>query len=379
MGRKIVLMQRVAISLIIIWCSWCSPALSLDNYECFFCHGQQHPGATAANTDDSRRRFFIDPQNFNRSVHNLNGVGCTECHADINSLKHGKAVPHVTPAASPTCTDCHSATGAAFASSVHAEASNKGIIMRCYACHDPHYVIHQEAASVSERQNRMCLRCHNPYIFHDWLPQKEAHFSFVECTACHAPKVAHHVHLTFYDLVSNQFLSGDTVLNLLRIDAAGFLPLIDKNQDRIIDVNEFETLGLMLRQRDTRIIFHAELVADLAPAVHSLTKKNAEKNCGNCHTANSPFFNNVTIVLSKADGTVDHHEVERAVLEGYHLSHFYALASTRFRFLDKVGIAMLACGFCLVMGHLSVRIITVRQRRPRRQTQSPLEHKGGSA
>jgi hypothetical protein len=63
-------------------------------------------------------------------------------------------------------------------------------------------------------------------------------------------------------------------------------------------------------------------------------------------------------MLDRGDGTLQHHLVERNVLETYHVNHFYALGGTRVRILDKVGIAMVLGGLGVVVLHLSVRVAT---------------------
>jgi len=239
--------------------------------------------------------------------------------------------------------------------------------MRCYACHDYHYVTHHQALSVSERENRMCLRCHNPYQGHDWLPQKKAHFDFVECTTCHTSDVPHHIHLSFHDLLGNRLLSGNEILTTLGIDHGQFMPLVDGNQDGIIDFDEFDRLVLMLRQRNVHTSVHAELVAEMTPQVHRIRRGGgAEGRCEACHSARSPFFDAVTIVLSMDDGTVNHYQVERNVLESYHARHFYALGGTRMRLLDRIGFLLMAVGVFVVMAHLSIRVATIPLRRRER-------------
>jgi hypothetical protein len=182
--------------------------------------------------------------------------------------------------------------------------------------------------------------------------------------------VPHHFHLTFYYLVRGDFLSGNQVLEILGIGDEDFMPLLDANEDDIMNSNEFENLALMLRQKNVRAVFHAELVAEQHPLVHRINDKEPERDCGKCHAQDSPFFDAVTIVLKKEDNTVDHYQVERAVLESYHTSHFYALAGTRIRSLDRMGIGMLAAGALSVLLHLLVRVATI----PTRKRRNPDNH-----
>ena len=313
-------------------------------------------------------QLFIDEDKFNYSVHHANNVSCVDCHSDIEELTD-EDVPHEHRLSTVNCAMCHEEEGEAFSQSVHMKIRGKGITMQCYACHGYHYVRHLDSASVAERENGFCLKCHNPYQYHDWLPQKKAHFAFVECTVCHAPKVPQHIHLNFFDLVTNKFLDGNEIISILGIDFDEFMPMLDMDKDAIINTEEFENLRLILRQKNIHIVFHAELVAELKPILHHVLKGGAENDCEKCHSANSPLFNAVTIVLTRSDGTVEHHEVTRDVLESYSMNHFCALAGTRVKRLDKIGIAMLAGAFCFAAGHLFIRIFTtpIRRRRNRKE------------
>lgn len=364
MEKKSVILTNLGLSILLVWMLYPATSLAIENSECIDCHGDETLYRTKAQeASASDMHLYIDEEKFNHSAHQINGVSCVDCHSDIQELNYDDEVPHKGDLDDVACTSCHDQAGDAFKNSVHMNTRRKGIIMRCYACHDYHYVTHQEASSVAERGNNMCLKCHNPYQGHDWLPQKNAHFDFVECTACHAPDVSHHFHLTFYDLVTRKYLSGNEILKVLQVDDDEFMPLVDKNKDRSINIDEFDNLVLMLRQKTVHTTVHAELVAELQPLVHNITKEKAERNCEKCHSATSSFFDAVTIVLSKDDGTVNHHKVDRAALESYHTRHFYALAGTRMRLLDKIGIGLLAGGVFVVLGHLFVRVATIPVRR----------------
>jgi predicted CXXCH cytochrome family protein len=344
-------------------------SLAIDNSECLDCHGDENLYRAEdrdVRSHQVRSHLYVDDVKFHNSVHHGRGIACVDCHQDIEGLDFEQELPHRKELAPVRCTTCHADEGDAFIDSVHMRARNKGISMSCHACHDYHYAGHREAASVAERGNDMCLKCHNPTRTHDWLPQKDAHFASVQCTACHAPDVPHHFHLNFYDLVTGAFLSGNQVIEILGIDYEEFMPLLDSNRDRILDNAEFGDLVLLLRQKNVRAVFHAELVAEMQPLVHRINDKEPIRDCGKCHAPDSPFFDAVTIVLKKEDGTVDHHQVARAVLESYHTRHFYALAGTRIRFLDRMGIGMLAAGALSVLLHLIVRVATIPSRRRRK-------------
>ncbi len=342
--------------------------IAIDDEECLACHGDEE--ITRTESEGMREGLYIDSEKFAQTVHSINGIICVDCHTDINKLKYDHEVPHPIVLKPVNCDSCHEAEGTAYQNSVHKKAGRKGITMVCYSCHEYHYVIRLGAASVAERENEFCLKCHNPHKFHDWLPQKSTHFSHVECTICHAPEVPRHIQLKFYDLIEKKFLCCEDMLNLLGIQYDDVLPMLDKNNDGIINVNEFEDLILILRQEGIRSVVHAELVAELDPLVHQVNRGGAQGKCELCHTPTSPFFQDVIIVLPKADRSREYLHVERAVLETYYLKHFYAIAGTRIRLLDKIGIALLAGGAGVVVAHLTVRIFTIPLRRRRKEEES---------
>lgn len=338
----------------------------IENSECFACHGDETLARSKTDEMNHSRmseQLFIDETKFNHSIHHNNGIGCVDCHADINKLDYNEEVPHKKQLESVNCSMCHEEESTAFKDSVHMKIRGKGITMNCNACHGYHYVTRQESMSVAERTNNSCEKCHNPYQSHDWLPQKNEHFSFVECVVCHVPEAPRYIRLSFLDLVTNKFYSGQEILKILGIAKTEFMPMLDINKDGIINVDEFENLELILRQKNVHAIFHAELVAEMHPSVHHVNKGTAEKDCKTCHSADSPYFNAVTLVLTKDDGSADHFQVDRAVLESFSLRHFYALGGTRIKLLDKIGFLLLAGGLGAVVAHLSIRIATIPLRR----------------
>ncbi len=358
------LTRPIGLCFLFVFWLWPALGLALDNSECLDCHSDE--GLSRDNADGGAvQSLFVDGIKFNRSVHHLNDVACVDCHADIEELNFDDEVPHKVELAQVACSSCHDEEAASFANSVHTKISSKGITMTCYACHDYHYVTHLAAASVVDRENNFCAKCHNPYQGHDWLPKKEEHFAFVECTVCHAPDVPRHIHLKFFDLVTNKFYKGADILEILGIGYDQFMPMVDTNTDGTIGKDEFEVLEFMLRQKNVHAIFHAELVAEMEPVAHQVNRGEAERNCEKCHTAESSYFNAVTIVLPKEDGSVDHYQVDRSVLESYSLQHFYLYAGTRVKLLDLIGILLIGGAACGVLGHLTIRILTIRLRRPK--------------
>lgn len=337
---------------------------AVSNDECLECHGDKSLARSVST--GMRESLYVPPDKYKYSVHNVNGIGCVDCHADIASLNWDNDVPHAVELAPVLCESCHAEVGEAYANSVHKKAGSKGVTIPCYACHAYHDTTPLAMATVSERQNSFCLKCHNPNSHHDWLPQKEAHFAFVECIVCHAPESPRTVNLRFFDLVESKFLGGNVILRSLGTDQAGFLGLIDRDADKVISVKEFEDFVLMLRQRDIRGVFHGELVADIGPQAHQVNRGEVIRDCAECHTVASPFFQTVKLTFDLDDGTMLSYEVERDVLQTYFVE-LNVLGSARVRLLDKIGIALIAGGMSVVVVHLSARVLTAPLRRKRRE------------
>lgn len=335
-------------------------AAAINNSECMDCHGDASLARGAS--QGMKNSLFVDFSKFKYSLHNINGVTCVDCHADIKELDTSKDVPHSTQLAPVQCAKCHEEQSVAYQNSVHRKAGTKGISIPCFACHDYHYITRLEGKTVPERENSFCLKCHDPGKFHDWLPQKETHFAHVECTVCHAPDTPRQLRLQFYDLVNQKILSSQEILTALGTDTGAFMNLLDTDKDGRLSAEEFEDMVLLLRQRGARVTFHGELVSNLQPIIHQVNRGGAKGQCELCHVPASPFFEAVSISLQNGDD-FKNFPVERKVLETYHVSHFYALGGTRVRLLDQVGLGLMAGGVGVVLLHLSVRVATIPKRR----------------
>ncbi|MDH5298539.1 MAG: ammonia-forming cytochrome c nitrite reductase subunit c552, partial [Desulfobulbaceae bacterium] len=355
-GTKPVHFMVTALSAVLLLGTVTTAAWAIDNEACMDCHGDQSLSRSQSN--GMKASLYVDFDKFKYSVHNVNGIACVDCHADITKLDMDQEVPHSVNLAPVACDTCHPEVAEAYANSVHKKASNKGVSIPCYACHAYHDTTRLDMATVSERQNSFCLKCHNPNKFHEWLPAKENHFALVDCTVCHAPAVPRHLNLRFFDLVEQSFLKGDVILRHLNTTKDEFSALVDRNGDGIIDVQEFEDMVLMLRQRDIRGVFHGELVVDMEPVVHQVNRGEANRDCSQCHSATSAFFQDVRLTFDMDDGSVASFNVDRQALQTYFVE-FNALGTTRVRLLDKIGIALIGGGVAVVIIHLSARLLTI--------------------
>ena len=365
--------QPIGLCLLIILCFWPGLGLAIDNGDCLDCHSDDGlvRRTLSRSGADITESLFVDGDRFNLSVHHANEIGCVDCHSDIEELNYDNDVPHAKKLARVECVSCHDGEGEAFDNSVHNINNGSGRrIASCLSCHEYHYVNYLSGASVVERKNKFCGKCHKPSLTHDWLPKKESHFAFVECTVCHAPNVPSHIHLKLFDLVSNRFFEGSEILSILKITSDQFMLFVDIDQDGIINRKEFETLELMLRQKQIHAVFHAELVVEMDPVLHTVhSADKAINECQQCHSANSTYFNAVTIVIPNEDGEAQHYNVDRSVLESFSLNTFNLYAGTRLKILDWIGLAMIGGGAAGILIHLTIRILTMGLRRRRKENE----------
>ena len=344
------------------------PSQATENSECQECHSDD--SLERAESTGISDKVFVDDHKFKISVHNINGITCVDCHADIEELNWDDDVPHSVSLAAVECQNCHDEEAEAYQNSVHKKAGSKGISIPCSACHGYHYVTYLAPKSIFERVNAFCLKCHNPDNFHDWLPQKSTHFKYVECTVCHAPDSPRYINLRFFDLVSNKFLETSDLVAALDTDIEGFAALLDTDSSGDLSKIEFEDFVLRLRQKGIRGTFHGELISQIEPVIHHVNRGEANRDCKACHTPNSPYFERVVISLTSDDGSIEQLQVERKVLETFHVTHFYVLGGTSVRILDKIGLLLIVGGICVVIAHSSARMLTAPIRRERKKKES---------
>ncbi len=364
-NKRIRCLFMYGVATLVLSIPWPSFSADIANEECMQCHSDESLSRTKS--EGIKEKVYVDQNSFNYSMHNINGIKCVDCHEDITALNFDAELPHSPVLAPVNCANCHADEDEAYQGSVHRKAKGKGVSIPCFSCHEYHYVTRLDSSSVFERENRFCLKCHNPNNSHDWLPQKETHFAYVECAVCHAPSTARRINLRFFDFIQQKFLNADEILPALKTDVKGFMPLVDTDKDGIISPVEFDNMVLLFRQANLRGTFHAELVVEMSPKVHSVNKGGAQGDCKLCHEPSSPFFQDITFYLRTKDDRLVPNQVERKVLETYHVTHFYALGGTRVRLLDKIGAGIFAGGLGIIAAHLIVRITTIPLRRRRKE------------
>lgn len=183
--------------------------LNAANEECLACHANP----SISRSDEARSRFgmFVDPGLLLRSEHR--GMACVDCHVEMTP-----ALPHA-PKRPRFCPDCHHGDNPAvggvpfgaieqgFRTSIHVERAPA--VFKCTQCHNPHTFKRDITTRGVLAHNQVCLRCHGSSTefqalvrkappdldrAHEWLPNRDMHWSQVRCLDCHssyAPMSAH--------------------------------------------------------------------------------------------------------------------------------------------------------------------------------------------
>lgn len=126
-------------------------------------------------------------QNFLRSPHLTNGVGCTTCH----SIHASKAHDLLVSAQPGLCYGCHQSVAPDFSKPAHHRV-NEGLLS-CSDCHNPHGTFLPHNLRTTSWQSAVCMKCHvdtaGPFVF-EHAPVKEQ-----GCVACHNPHGSTNPHL----------------------------------------------------------------------------------------------------------------------------------------------------------------------------------------
>ncbi len=124
--------------------------------------------------------FGEEHSNFIRSQHQLNNVGCIDCH----SMHTPKVQVRLLKASQPQlCYGCHLEVKADFVKPMHHRV-NEGLIA-CSNCHNPHGGFLTRQLRSTAAQDQVCFNCHTdkagPFVFEHPPVKTEG------CVACHQP------------------------------------------------------------------------------------------------------------------------------------------------------------------------------------------------
>ncbi len=134
------------------------PAAAQEVEDCLMCHEDED---LTKNRDGRVVSLYIDSGTWERSVHGEQGLGCVDCHADLD----GAEFPHEESLAPVDCSMCHDAEAEVYARSLHGElaAGGEPLAPICWDCHGAHDIRPPE--DPDSRVNRfniplMCGSCH---------------------------------------------------------------------------------------------------------------------------------------------------------------------------------------------------------------------------
>jgi len=323
-----------------------------------------------------------------RTVHGQNGVECIDCHADLRVLRVGEGF-QVKALGEPVCEKCHEDIMEEYKNSLHYKVSKK----ICYGCHDPHSAVPFSQLTAAERR-AICEKCHlDVEKAHDWLPQKEVHFRYLECTMCHSPQAEKGI--VFYirglDKRGGQCLSYKDLAELMDVDSPDLLATIDRNGDGMLEVREVLDFLKLLNflnekkgKRWQRIDFGVNVLV-LRPSHNYTDKGTGAKKCAVCHSSRAAFYSKVVLELPEKLG-VRMVEVDKEILVGIHpipvTGDFYLLGESRiskkdiaelfyivrkigYKWLDIIGVFFIFGSVAFVALHSFLRILTIRARKRR--------------
>ncbi|MBI5568934.1 MAG: cytochrome b/b6 domain-containing protein [Desulfomonile tiedjei] len=319
----------------------CQAAVSADE-DCMTCHGRED---LRSHRGQSR---FIDKTRFAKSAHGMKGMGCTSCHGGMTVTSREKRVPHRL-GLKPTCGGCHAKVDEEYSKSLHARVSQN----ICYSCHNPHYCTSFRGMSGEERKN-ICLKCHAVQHTHQWLPQKDLHFSYLECTSCHALNAQ--VGMLFF-MVDRPAGSKETSLDYSQLEPfiepgkGGLAETLDRDGKGRVSAAELNTFMKTVQDHGIPTAGLEVRILVLKPSHDFSSKGERARDCTLCHSRDAAFYSKLLLMIPEKHGGVRTLDLEREVLgrsgQLPFLVDFYMLGESKIRKedLDEVLQAVKRIGF----------------------------------
>ncbi len=291
-------------------------AWAVSDDDCYSCHGSSDilemseadrldmviPVKGIKKVSPGVTSLYVEQDKYSSSVHG--DLSCTDCHTDISQLPHKQYLAPVD------CSMCHSEVAEQYKKSRHFKISRKP----CWACHNPHEEAPIDSLSQKERIS-ICLRCHKGTP-HDWLPQPETHFKYLECTVCHAPKATKGMFLQFYKSKDgNQVpLTYTEMAQALGVQKDDLFETIDINKNGKLEPFEIKAVLHQLRENGIKSCELKEEILVTSPYHNFTYKVKNIKDCAMCHTSVSPFYKTVQAEIPTKGGGVKKYPVSRDYL-----------------------------------------------------------------
>lgn len=394
--------------------------LSKETRACLECHDK--PVLNKALEDGDTLSLVISSQAYANSRHGE--TDCTDCHADTDDPKHGKAKtaipsrrdyamgmgdschdchkrqvkayddgvhaamvsagsdkapvcadchnPHtqpnvklVQPMANTPCAKCHKDIYRAYANDVHGQqrAAKGKVAPICADCHKAHAV---KAASFGTGVKDACLACHeNAAAKHQaWLPNAGRHFEAISCPACHAPNAKRRVNLRLIDAGTQAQLSEKKGVPQFeqRVSAADAANMGLDERALLSLLKEFNHDG-----GSDKVALQGRLEVSAGVEAHQISDKaQALKDCNACHRADAEPFQSVTLTIAGPDGRPLRHGVQGQVLTSLTsidaVRGFYAIGASRIKLLDQLLVLVVLGAIAAPSAHMGLKWYFRRRR-----------------
>lgn len=335
---------------VLLWAT--APAGAMTAQDCEGCHGDRSIVAQGG------AHLYIDVGKFSKTPHAQDG--CPSCHASVTDAHPDDKV---RPSRA-SCGDCHDAVQTQYAKSRHAEYA------KCTDCHNPHSVRNTAMVSAQDA-NRQCASCHDrsqALAGHGkWLPQVELHLDALPCISCHTKTQRHVIALYIEKRIGPKPTFDGNFRLAARSDLAKLVPgntvqsLIDKDGDRLISLKELRQFNRGAGSKDLR------LRGTMMPEslTHDFDTLDNRWDCTFCHASGPNALQSAFVAFPEEDGSFVRVAVEKgAILDlVYGTPDFYMMGATRNATLSMVGLAIVACGLVVPIGHGTLRLLTMRNRK----------------
>ncbi len=373
------------------WSGVAFPSEPMGNEACLQCHGARDilrlsrekrlgmviPTPGSAGVQKEGLTLHVDYAKFLSTAHRK--LNCIYCHTSIKYLPHPQRLGTVS------CAQCHEEIAAQYEKSKHAKISQ----ILCFECHNPHAATSFRKLSQQERMG-ICLRCHEK-DGHQWLPQRDLHFQYLECTVCHAPQAEKGI--VFY--LQRLGKGGETerldygeVAKLLGMGRPDLAKLLDSDSNGFLEDREVLSFLKSLKERNPRENIELGVRVLVLKPSHNYTKGAKAKDCSLCHSSRAEFYAKLIMEIpGSGGGGIRTLPMEKSILTGIHTipvtSSFYLLGEGRigkrdiadllfilrkigYKWLDVIGILFIVGSLGFVGIHAFLRIVTIGMRRKRR-------------
>ncbi len=306
--------------------------------------------------------LYIDPVQYSRTAHSE--VGCPACHKSVTDDHPDDGTRPPLPSRT-ICGDCHEDVAKEYRASAHAANAD------CVDCHNPHRVRPVAAVSGFE-MNRVCTKCHDPKEVSRthgvWLPQAELHIEALPCITCHTGSKNYVI--TFYILKVEKHGGAMTKVKVAALeDLKGIVSgkletLVDADGNGTISLAELRAFNASYRKKGL------ELWGMMTPehVSHSLETLDNRWDCTFCHASGPSAMQTSFLAFPEGQGSYRRVPIERgAVLDAiYGTPDFYMIGVTRNRTLTIIGLIIAAAGLTVPIGHGSLRLLTMKNRKRRK-------------